>query len=273
MKTTNWQAKALTLFIAVAALWLATACDGNADISSEASLTQITTETLPVATSEPSVGCTQETPGLRSRLNTTKEEYQEHQEKSLMATRTHIKFAPLFWRQPNTYDVSEEFLRDAKGGRTDEWGIIIWVTEKVDQSTLPHDDRIPGYLDGVPIQIEVAKAAAIPNASSCDYSTCANNWKKGEESMTNPSQDRLDRIHEIRLKYDPLFWRQPTVHGVGEGQFKNENGQWIETIGIVVSVTNKVDQSTLPPEDRIPDCLEGIPVQVIEEAIPNISIG
>ena len=71
-------------------------------------------------------------------------------------------------------------------------------------------------------------------------------------------------IHEVRLKYDPLFWRQPNVFGVGEGFLRDENGDRTETVGINIRVTKKVDQSTLPPEDRIPDCLEGVPVQIVE---------
>ena len=77
-----------------------------------------------------------------------------------------------------------------------------------------------------------------------------------------------ERRHEVRLKYDPLFWRQPNVHGVGEGSFGDGFGGFLKTKGIVISVTRKVDQSTLPPEDRIPDCLEGIPVQVVEVEPP-----
>ena len=73
-----------------------------------------------------------------------------------------------------------------------------------------------------------------------------------------------ERIHEVRLKYDPLFWRQPNVFSVSEGYFKDENGERTEEVGIVIRVDKKVDQSTLPPEDRIPDCLEGIPVQIRE---------
>ena len=36
-------------------------------------------------------------------------------------------------------------------------------------------------------------------------------------------------------------------------------------LGIKVWVTEKVDQSALPPEDRIPDVLEGVPVQILEQ--------
>ena len=44
MKTTNWQTKALTLFIAAVALWLTTAC-GNVDPTIETQLAPATTET------------------------------------------------------------------------------------------------------------------------------------------------------------------------------------------------------------------------------------
>ena len=89
-------------------------------------------------------------------------------------------------------------------------------------------------------------------------------------STTTTPENTPERIHEVRLKYDPLFWRQPNVHGVGEGFFRDENGEWTEASGIVISVTEKVDQSTLPAEDRIPDCLEGVPVQIIEEGPPKL---
>ncbi len=88
----------------------------------------------------------------------------------------------------------------------------------------------------------------------------------GEEGNMNtpPATLTFERIHEVRLKYDPLFWRQPNVHGVGEGLFSDGKGGWTETVGIVIDVTEKVDQSTLPLEDRIPECLEGVPVQIKE---------
>ncbi len=87
-----------------------------------------------------------------------------------------------------------------------------------------------------------------------------------EGRMTTPHATPTDeRIHEVRLKYDPLFGRQPYYGGVGEGLFRDENGEWTGTVGIIVHVAKKVDQNTLPPEDRIPDCLEGVPVQILEE--------
>ena len=72
------------------------------------------------------------------------------------------------------------------------------------------------------------------------------------------------RARAIRHKYEALFWRQPNVHGVGIGIIEDENGEYTNRAGFVITVTEKVDQSTLPVEDRIPDCLEGIPVQIQE---------
>ena len=41
-----------------------------------------------------------------------------------------------------------------------------------------------------------------------------------------------------------------------------KTGEWTGETGIIVKVTQKVNQGTLPPEDRIPDCLEGVAVQI-----------
>ena len=86
--------------------------------------------------------------------------------------------------------------------------------------------------------------------------------KEGNMTTETESPDeRRERIHEVRGRYDPLFRRQPNVDLISEGFIKDENGGYTETVGILIHVTEKVDQSTLPPEDRIPDCLEGVPVQ------------
>ena len=74
-----------------------------------------------------------------------------------------------------------------------------------------------------------------------------------------------ERIREVGDKYWPLFLRQPTYHSVVADFMRDENGERTGMRGFVVYVTEKVDQRTLPPEDRIPDCLEGVPVQIIEQ--------
>ena len=112
-------------------------------------------------------------------------------------------------------------------------------------------------------------AAVCGDGAFKDPSTlCDTNSSAEEGTVTttpeNPD-DRRARVHEVRLKYDPLFWRQPNIVSVGEGLLRDENGELTETAGIVVGVSEKTDQRTLPAEDRIPDCLEGVPVQIIIE--------
>ncbi len=284
MKTTNWQTIALTLFIAAAALWLTTACTSAgptnvAPTTQEATEfpTQKPTQTSTVATPTPQVGCTHETPGLRSWLNTTEEEYVESLPGDTYAPRFVLnKYEDLFWRQPNVYDVSIGQLLDDQGEVTKTWAITVWVTEKVEQATLPPEDRIPDILDTIRIRIlDTDQPPRVPDIG-CDYSRCGVNQEKGGENMTNPDPNtRIDPAelarrqgpseYRVRKKYEPLFMRQPNVWNIGEGLFTDENDENTGESGIVVFVTKKVDQSTLPPEDRIPDCLEGVPVQVKEQ--------
>ena len=73
------------------------------------------------------------------------------------------------------------------------------------------------------------------------------------------------RIHEVRLANDELFWRQPHVHGVGEGFFPNDDGTWSTDYGISVYVTQVTVQSTLPIADRIASTISGVPVRIIVE--------
>ena len=295
MKTHNWQTKALTLFIAVAALWLTAACT-NADTASDSppaletaetsiqeateAPTEESTQTPTVATPTPQVGCTHETPGLRSWLNTTEEEYVESLPGAWwFPLFVFDEYKDLFWRQPNVYDVSTGQLRDNQGELTQTWGVMVWVTEKVDQTTLPPEDRIPATLDDIQIRILDTEPPQKVPESNCDYSKCGVNQEKGDENMTNPNTNQREEqtdteittaeMIKVQEKYKPLFMRQPDVHQTGVGRFTDENDEYTGEWGIVVTVTKKVDQSTLPPEDRIPDCLEGIPVQ-IEEREPRI---
>ncbi len=78
------------------------------------------------------------------------------------------------------------------------------------------------------------------------------------------------RAKAIRHKYEDLFWRQPNVHATGIGNLKGKYGEYLDIWGFSIEVTKKVDQNTLPPEDRIPDCLEGVPVQIEETPMEEL---
>ena len=87
-------------------------------------------------------------------------------------------------------------------------------------------------------------------------------------------EDRL-RWKEMKEKYKLLFERQPHYLYSSYGSVVNEDTgerDW-GRMGIRVYVTKKVDQSTLPEEDRIPDCLEGMPVQILEGEIEASTTG
>ena len=97
---------------------------------------------------------------------------------------------------------------------------------------------------------------------------------------TNPKyldeyRDTQERARAIRTKYRDLFWRQPNVWSTSIGLFMDKNGDYIEVpdgeggckwvVGFLIRVTKRVVQDTLPPEDRIPATLEGVPVQILED--------
>ena len=82
---------------------------------------------------------------------------------------------------------------------------------------------------------------------------------EGAEVLTDTTiKERLERAREVRLKYDDLLRRQPNVLEVRESYFPGGN------VGIEVSVREFTNQKTLPPEDRLPGCLDGVPVRVIK---------
>ena len=90
-----------------------------------------------------------------------------------------------------------------------------------------------------------------------------------EECMSSESEITDARGIEVKRKYEPLFERQPHYVSSSFGVAVNEDTgerDWDRT-AIRVKVTKKVDQSTLPEEDRIPACLDGVPVQISEESI------
>ena len=89
-------------------------------------------------------------------------------------------------------------------------------------------------------------------------------------TFTAPADERNntpERIHEVRLRHDDLFWRQPNIHTVDEGCFMSEDGGWLDIYGIVLEVITLVDQNTLPEADRIPLSIEGIPIQIVETGL------
>ena len=73
------------------------------------------------------------------------------------------------------------------------------------------------------------------------------------------------RVRAILRQYVDRIQRQSVrhggyVHGFGLTALSDENGIPTDRMVIEILVTKYVDQNTFPPEDRIPECMEGIPV-------------
>ena len=86
-----------------------------------------------------------------------------------------------------------------------------------------------------------------------------------EDADSTANRPTRDELWDVIDKYGPLLDQQPTVWSIGPGRLDDEDGNPTDEMGIVLLVDKKVDQSELPPEDRIPDCLDGVPVQIIED--------
>ena len=83
--------------------------------------------------------------------------------------------------------------------------------------------------------------------------TCDHNCGPGEhESVTT------ERAQEVLEKYMEELWDHPNVNGFGIGPLEDSEGLWCGYIGIEIDLIQ--DQSELSAEDRIPDCLDGVPV-------------
>ena len=153
------------------------------------------------------------------------------------------------------------------------------ITQNEEELQLKHIFSLALLTLGAVALLLVAIACGIDSTPTAppqplpDCTTQDDSSMKEKILITTPESlhDDVERARAIRHKYEDLFWRRSNVWGVGIGEFRDENGEWAGgPWGFVISVTEKVDQNTLPPEDRIPDCLEGVPVQIIEETTPYL---
>ena len=86
--------------------------------------------------------------------------------------------------------------------------------------------------------------------------------------MTQPGElqpltrEYQDRLKDVYRRYKPQLLQNPQVSSVGRGYFTDADGRILDTAGIQVYVRELVDQTTLPEADRIPNCIEGIPVEI-----------
>lgn len=161
------------------------------------------------------------------------------------------EYKRFFYRYPGAINVDTAFLRNEKTGlRTETWGIVIIVDEKIEEEVLPPDFRIPDSLEGIPVQIIPAETA----------------WKAESFQRNSPfkNEPHVTFANDVREKNREFFRRNPFYEST---LFINyvpgtEPGNRIANIELVMS--KKVNQLSLSPAVRIPDCLEDVPIKFIE---------
>ena len=172
-----------------------------------------------------------------------------------LAMRTHevlVKYYPLIMRLPHKPDPEPEFLRDENGDLTDRWGIVILTDEEIDQDALYVRYGIPDSLEGVPVQV-------LPR----EIGEKGRKWYPGWEPDI-PLLPHDNYQGDVGSKHWDLTYRYPFWSGITTSRtyLSNDRGDRVPIFGIRIHVREKVDPSTLPPEDRIPECLEDVPVEI-----------
>ena len=115
------------------------------------------------------------------------------------------------------------------------------------------------------------KRQAIPTLSEARERWPAPSFQHGPEDCLQFQSEGLERFVEtqacangIRHKYFALFERYPNVLGVHPGFLRDKNGHLTERIGLIVLVTKEVAEDRISPGNRIPDVLDGVPIEVRE---------
>ena len=73
----------------------------------------------------------------------------------------------------------------------------------------------------------------------------------------------MSRIQAVKAKHEKRLLRKRNVVGVGVG-LRQKAGELTEEVVLTVMVRQKQPSSALPPRDRIPSELDGVPVDVQE---------
>jgi len=73
----------------------------------------------------------------------------------------------------------------------------------------------------------------------------------------------IAHIQTVKAHYEADLLKKANVVGVGIG-LRMRHGQPVGDPALIVNVSRKVPPEELPPEDRIPETLDGVRVQVEE---------
>ena len=163
------------------------------------------------------------------------------------------KYESLLRSYPNSIYQGAGAFRDLHPYSLNPRGIVITIYPWVDPDSLPEEQRIPDCLEGIPVQIVEGSPSTV-RANTFTAPECTDN-------LTG------NRVHEVFQKYASLILSYPnsTFHSIGS--FWSKYGRPTKAWGIVITIYPWVDPDSLPEEQRIPDCLEGIPVQIVEGSV------
>jgi hypothetical protein len=73
----------------------------------------------------------------------------------------------------------------------------------------------------------------------------------------------IKRVSELKELMEDELLQKPNVVGVGVG-LRQKGGVYTDEIALVVMVRKKVPAIELEPEDRIPEAIENVPIDVLE---------
>ena len=77
------------------------------------------------------------------------------------------------------------------------------------------------------------------------------------------SGEYRQRVQVAQYRLEERLDRNPHVMSLGRGFFGDIKDDGTDVIGVTVTVSEMVDQTAFPLEDRIPDCFRGIPMQTL----------
>ena len=187
--TTNWYIQLLTLTVAAACLWLATACgkdysieypsNGLRIISSERcendallvpsrEFVQLANEQAPIKTSYPTDEYLRTLPGYDEASDAQTERIGrelKRVEEVLDTYRERLERYPYYY---GAHAASHYAWPDGHyswdGPQTDGVFVQVYLDHLVDPRTVPPEDRIPGCIAGVPVHIVVGGIFAYPES-------------------------------------------------------------------------------------------------------------
>ncbi len=109
----------------------------------------------------------------------------------------------------------------------------------------------------------LALAACATQQDTTQQDPCIEERKTMAEYQEDPdAPPTYEQMEAVRDKHRPLIRAYP--HYIGNFVGRSDDDPPDVPEGITVRVTELTDPTTLPEEQRIPACLDGVPVRIIQ---------